>query len=99
MFEQFLRERTYLKNGTPRTIVGYRVAFQSYVRWRPGDAAQVHQERASNSSSIGFVNLTRSGAFSRMFGLASDPEHAPSRADAQGLRRSFNSCRPHRSLG
>ena len=32
LFEQFLKERTYLKNVTPRTIVWYRIAFQSYCR-------------------------------------------------------------------
>ena len=30
LFDQFLRERTFLKNVTPRTIVWYQVAFKNY---------------------------------------------------------------------
>ena len=30
LFEQFLKERTYLKNVTPRTLVWYQVAFKNY---------------------------------------------------------------------
>jgi len=30
LFEQFLRERTYLKNVTPGTLIWYRVAFKNY---------------------------------------------------------------------
>jgi len=30
LFEQFLRERAYLKNVTPRTLVWYRTAFKNY---------------------------------------------------------------------
>src|SRR5579885_3735213 len=30
LFDQFLKERTYLKNVTPRTIVWYRIAFKNY---------------------------------------------------------------------
>ena len=37
LFEQFLRERTYLKNVTPRTLVWYQVAFKSYGAVHPAD--------------------------------------------------------------
>jgi hypothetical protein len=30
LFDQFLTERTFLKNVTPRTLVWYRVAFKNY---------------------------------------------------------------------
>ena len=30
-FDQFLKERTYLHNVTPRTLVWYRIAFKNYV--------------------------------------------------------------------
>ena len=30
LFEQFLKERAYLKNVTPRTLVWYRTAFKNY---------------------------------------------------------------------
>ncbi len=30
-FDQFLKERTYLRNVTPRTLVWYRIAFKNYV--------------------------------------------------------------------
>jgi len=30
LFEQFLRERTYLKNVTPSTLIWYLVAFKNY---------------------------------------------------------------------
>ena len=30
LFEQFLRERTYLKNVTPSTLIWYRVAFKNH---------------------------------------------------------------------
>ncbi|MGC4083662.1 MAG: tyrosine-type recombinase/integrase [Vicinamibacterales bacterium] len=36
LFEQFLRERTYLKNVTPRTLIWYRVAFKNYSTAFPG---------------------------------------------------------------
>ena len=50
LFEQFLKERTFLKNVTPSTLVWYQVAFKNYQaslasgasprrplwrRWRP----------------------------------------------------------------
>lgn len=38
LFDQFLRERTYLKNVTPRTLIWYRVAFKNYSTAFP-DAA------------------------------------------------------------
>ena len=38
LFEQFLKERTYLKNVTPRTIVWYQIAFKNYHA-ALGDAA------------------------------------------------------------
>jgi hypothetical protein len=30
LFDQFLKERTYLQNVTPKTLVWYQVAFKSY---------------------------------------------------------------------
>src|ERR687888_429737 len=36
--DQFLKERTYLKNVTPSTLIWYRVAFKNY-RAAMGDAA------------------------------------------------------------
>jgi len=38
LFEQFLKERIYLKNVTPRTIVWYQAAFKSYRASLGGDA-------------------------------------------------------------
>ena len=38
LFEQFLKERSYLKNVTPRTIVWYQVAFKSYRASLGGDS-------------------------------------------------------------
>jgi len=45
LFEQFLRERTFLKNVTPRTIVWYRVATIAEIRGLStvGAAAEVHR--------------------------------------------------------
>jgi len=39
LFEQFLKERTYLKNVTPATLRWYRIAFKSYRKAIPDDAA------------------------------------------------------------
>jgi hypothetical protein len=39
LFDQFLKERLYLKNVTPRTLVWYRVAFNSYRAMLGSDAA------------------------------------------------------------
>ena len=36
LFEQLLRERTFLKNVTPRTLVWYRVAFKNFCTAFPG---------------------------------------------------------------
>lgn len=38
LFERFLRERTFLKNVTPRTLVWYRVAFKNYSTACPDEA-------------------------------------------------------------
>jgi hypothetical protein len=38
LFDQFLKERTYLKNVTPATIIWYQVAFKNYCTSFPGDA-------------------------------------------------------------
>lgn len=32
LFEQFLRERRYLKNVTPKTVVWYQTGFQAFTR-------------------------------------------------------------------
>jgi hypothetical protein len=32
LFERFLRERRYLKNVTPKTVVWYETAFQAFTR-------------------------------------------------------------------
>ena len=39
VFEQFLRERTYLKNVSPQTLIWYRVAFKNYRAAFPDDEA------------------------------------------------------------
>ncbi len=39
LFEQFLKERTYLKNVTPSTVIWYEVAFRNYRATLPDDAA------------------------------------------------------------
>src|SRR4051812_45111720 len=39
LFEQFLRERTYLKNVTPPTLIWYRVAFKNYRAAFPDESA------------------------------------------------------------
>jgi hypothetical protein len=33
LFDQFLKERIYLKNVSPQTIVWYQVAFKNYPRY------------------------------------------------------------------
>jgi site-specific recombinase XerD len=38
LFEQFLKERIYLKNVTPKTIIWYQVAFKAYGRALPREA-------------------------------------------------------------
>lgn len=40
LFDQFLKERLYLKNVTPRTLVWYRVAFNSYLAQLASAGAQ-----------------------------------------------------------
>jgi hypothetical protein len=40
LFDQFLRERTFLKNVTPRTIVWYQVAFKGFLASSPAPALQ-----------------------------------------------------------
>src|SRR6185503_15493825 len=44
--EQFLKERTYLKNVTPATLVWYRTAFKSYRGSFPLDTAPVPTKAA-----------------------------------------------------
>ena len=44
--DQFLKERTYLKNVTPATLVWYRVAFKSYRGSFPDDTAPVPTKAA-----------------------------------------------------
>ena len=39
LFDQFLKERTYLKNVTPATIVWYQVAFKNYRATIADDAS------------------------------------------------------------
>jgi hypothetical protein len=39
LFDQFLKERTYLKNVTDRTLVWYRVAFKNYAAVTAQNAA------------------------------------------------------------
>ena len=39
LFEQFLRERRYLKNVTPKTVTWYQTAFDALVRTVPVSAA------------------------------------------------------------
>jgi hypothetical protein len=43
--DQFLKERTYLKNVTPATLVWYHVAFKSYGASFAGDTAPVPRRR------------------------------------------------------
>ena len=50
LFDQFLRERTYLKNVTPRTLIWYRVAFKNYSTAFP-DAVVPTRRRCSSSLS------------------------------------------------
>jgi integrase/recombinase XerD len=38
LFDQFLKERIYLKNVTPKTIIWYQVAFKAYGRALPREA-------------------------------------------------------------
>jgi hypothetical protein len=38
LIDQFLKERTYLKNVTPSTLTWYRVAFKNYRATLPDDA-------------------------------------------------------------
>jgi hypothetical protein len=38
LFDQFLKERTYLKNVTPSTLIWYRVAFKNYAATIADDA-------------------------------------------------------------
>lgn len=40
-FDQFLTERTFLHNVTPRTIVWYQVAFKGYVTSLAADAPTI----------------------------------------------------------
>ena len=44
--DQFLKERTYLKNVTPATLVWYRTAFKSYGASFPPDAAPLPTKAA-----------------------------------------------------
>jgi hypothetical protein len=41
LFDQFIKERIYLKNVTPKTIIWYQVAFKAYGRALPREAFAV----------------------------------------------------------
>jgi hypothetical protein len=50
LFDQFLKERLYLKNVTSRTLVWYRVAFNSYCASLATDAPPCRRGQVFNNS-------------------------------------------------
>ena len=51
--DQFLKERTFLKNVTPSTLRWYQVAFKNYRATLGEDALRSRRRRASKRSSSG----------------------------------------------
>lgn len=63
LFDQFLKERAYLKNVSPSTLIWYQVAFKNFRATMTPDDAAVPTRRSFNGSS--FTNASGASARSR----------------------------------